>query len=208
MHKVYENDDLMMYFKKRYCHCCGSVLQRKRTERTVRQGDPDHREYCTIGTNYKPHGDILVVGKEYYCSLCKKSFSCDEQGKIIDAQKHYGKRIVTNQEINDIHNNTIYAKKQIKKLRWVLFLPIVGGLICNFFIFNGELSEKTNKKDATKLLLASVAVLIGVALAVKLVLSIFDSVEFINNYKDLFVLIFAAVSFNIPVLWYINYKFK
>ena len=46
MHKVYENDDLMMYFKKRYCHCCGKVLQRKRTERVVRKGDPDHKAYC------------------------------------------------------------------------------------------------------------------------------------------------------------------
>ena len=73
MHKVYENDDLMMYFKKRYCHCCGKVLQRKRTERVVRKGDPDHRAYCTIGRSYKPYGDILVIGKEYFCSSCNKS---------------------------------------------------------------------------------------------------------------------------------------
>ena len=37
-------------------------MRRKRTERIVRKGDPDHREYCMIGTHYKPYGDILVVG--------------------------------------------------------------------------------------------------------------------------------------------------
>ena len=86
MHKVYENDDLMMYFKKRYCHCCGKVLQIKRCERVVKKGDPDHAQYCHIGTTYKPHGDILVIGKEYYCTSCNKNFSCDEQGRVIDAQ--------------------------------------------------------------------------------------------------------------------------
>lgn len=30
MHKIYENNDLAMYFKKRYCHCCGKKLQRKK----------------------------------------------------------------------------------------------------------------------------------------------------------------------------------
>lgn len=42
MHKIYENDDLMMYFKKRYCPCCGKVLQIEKKERIVKKGDPDH----------------------------------------------------------------------------------------------------------------------------------------------------------------------
>lgn len=209
MHKVYENDDLMMFFKKRYCHCCGEVLKTRKSERVVRKGDPDHKAYCTIGTTYKPHGDILVVGREYYCSYCEKSFTCDEQGKVIEAQKYYKKKIVTDAEISQKDKNEILLSLQnIMKLRWTLLIPAVGSLICTFYIFNGRLSEKTEGKDATKLLLSSVLVFIGVALAVKLVLSMFGSIDFINDYTTMFMLIPASLSFNLPTLWYINHSIK
>ncbi len=100
MHRIYENNDVMMYFKKRYCHCCGKVLSRKRTEKIVRKGDPDYRLYYNIGHSFKPYGDILVIGKEYFCSLCNKSFSCDEQREIIKAQKYYHRHVVTKEEIS------------------------------------------------------------------------------------------------------------
>ena len=169
MHKVYENDDLMMYFKKRYCHCCGKVLQIKRTERVVRKGDPDHRAYCTIGRSYKPYGDILVIGKEYFCSSCNKYFSCDDQEKVIEAQKHYQRNIVAEEEITNVKNqNLMIANDRILKLRWILLIPIIGYFICNFVIFNGYLSEKTKSKDLYKLTLSSVLFFIGVALIIKL----------------------------------------
>lgn len=208
MHKVYENDDLMMYFKKRYCHCCGKVLQRKRTERVVRKGDPDHREYCTIGRSYKPYGDILVIGKEYFCSLCNKSFSCDDQGKVIEAQKHYQRNIVTEEEITNVKNqNLMIANDRILKMRWILLIPIIGCFICNFVIFNGYLSEKTKSKDLHKLILSSVLFFIGVALIIKLVIQV-SNIDINENYKTLIMLIPSLVSFNIPTLWYINHTFK
>ena len=209
MHKVYENDDLMMFFKKRYCHCCGKVLQRKRTERVVRKGYPDHEIYCNIGTTYKPHGDILVVGKEYFCSSCNKSFSCDKQGKVIDAQRYYQKRIVTDEEIAQTQKNeTLMSIQNILKLRWALLLPIVGSLICISYIFNGKLSKKTQSKDGYKILLSSILIFIGIALAVKFILSLFNSINFFNNYQTIFMFIPSLLSFNIPTLWYINHKFK
>lgn len=208
MHKVYENDDLMMYFKKRYCHCCGKVLQRKRTERVVRKDDPDHKVYCHIGTTYKPYGDILVVGKEYFCSSCNKSFSCDEQGKIIEAQKHYQRHIVTKEEITNVKNQKLMtANDRILKLRWLLLIPIIGGIICTFKIFNGCLREKTNDKDLHKLILSALFVFIGVAIIIKLVLSTVNS-EMLNKYQTLFMLIPSLLSFNMPILWYINHTFK
>lgn len=208
MHKVYENDDLMMYFKKRYCHCCGKVLQKKRTERVVRKGDPDHRAYCTIGRSYKPYGDILVIGKEYFCSSCNKSFSCDEQGKVIEAQKHYQRNIVTKEEITNVKNqNLIIANDRILKMRWILLIPVIGSLICNFEIFNGYLSEKTKSKDLHKLTLSSVLFLIGVALIIKLIIQ-FSNIDITDNYKTLIMLIPSLVSFNLPTLWYINHTFK
>ena len=208
MHKVYENDDLMMYFKKRYCHCCGKVLQRKRTERVVRKGDPDHKAYCNIGTTYKPYGDILVIGKEYFCSSCNKSFSCDEQGKVIEAQKLYQRRIVTKEEITNVKNrNLIIANDRILKIRWILLIPIIGCFICNFVIFNGYLSEKTKSKDLHKLTLSSVLSFIGVALIIKLVIQV-SNIDIAENYKTIIMLIPSLVSFNLPTLWYINHTFK
>ena len=99
MHKIYENDDIAMYFKKRYCSYCGNRLDRKRTERVVTKDDPDHKTYCSIGVSYKPHKDILVIGRSYCCSICQRTFTCDEQRDVIHAQKALGKKIVSEQEI-------------------------------------------------------------------------------------------------------------
>jgi len=209
MHKVYENDDLMMFFKKRYCHYCGEVLKNRKSERVVRKGDPDHKVYCTIGTKYKPYGDILVIGKEYYCPSCDKTFSCDEQSKVIESQRYYRKKIVTDAEISQAYKNEMLISLQnIFKLRWTLLIPVVGSLICTFYIFNGKLGEKTESKDGSKLLLSSTLFFIGVALAVKLVLSMFNNIDFVNTYTTIFMLIPSLLSFNIPTLWYINNKFK
>ncbi len=208
MHKVYENDDLMMYFKKRYCHCCGKELQKKRYERIVRKGDPDHKAYCSIGTGYKPHDDILVIGKEYYCPSCNKTFSCDEQGKVIEAQKYYQKKIVTDEEISNTYKNELMISGQnIKKLSWFLLIPIIGHFICTYYIFNGKLSTKTTKGDLHQLTISALLVFIGVALIAKVVLSIFNDIDFINNYQSIFILIPSLVSFNIPLFRYINNNF-
>lgn len=208
MHKIYENDDLMMYFKKRYCHCCGKVLRRKTTERVVHEDDPEHSKYCSVGTNYKPYGDILVVSKEYYCSSCNASFSCDEQGEVIDAQKYYKRSIVTKEEIDNLKSkDAIIEHNAILKMRWLLLLPIIGALICTFKIFNGPLSAKTNSRDLQKLILVSLLVFIGVALVMKFALSI-ANVDLTDNYKNIIMFIPSSLSFNVPTLWYINYTFN
>ena len=208
MHKVYENDDLMMYFKKRYCHCCGEVLHRKRTERVVHKGDPDHGVYCTIGGSYRPYGDILVIGKEYFCSSCNKSYSCDEQSEIKKAQKFYQRWIVTKEEITNVKNqNLMIANDRILKMRWILLIPIIGCFICHFVIFNGCLSEKTKSKDLKKLTLSSVLFFIGVALIIKIVIQV-SNIDITENYKTLIMLIPSLVSVNLPTLWYINHTFK
>ncbi len=209
MHKVYENDDLMMYVRKRYCCCCGSVLERKRSERIVKKGDPDHLSYCMVGTSYKPYGDILVIGKEYYCPVCQRSFSCDKQGQVIEAQKHYQRKIVSEEEIALVESDQMkLAVGQMLRRRWLLFLPVVGSLICSFMIFNGRLSQMTEKKDGAKMLLANMLVFLGVALVIKIILSFFGNVEFLRTYQSTIMLIPALLSFNIPTLWYINHTFQ
>lgn len=208
MHKVYENNDLMMYFKKRHCHCCGTTLQTKTTERIVRKGDPDHSAYCSVGTSYKPHGDILVVGKEYYCPSCNKTFSCEEQGDVINAQKYCRKTILSQAEIDNAKENKIAVETDaILKMRWLLMIPVVGGLLCTIKIFSGKLREKTKKTDLHKLFLAAIILFVIVALVIKLVLSAVNN-DFVNDYDKLIMLIPALCTFNIPFLWYINHTFK
>ncbi|MBO5285423.1 MAG: hypothetical protein J6B16_00845 [Clostridia bacterium] len=209
MHKIYENDDLVMYFKKRYCHCCGNKLQKKTTERVVCTDDPEHRHYCHIGPSYKPHGDILVVAKEYYCPFCNKSFSCDKQSEIINAQKYYKRKIVTNEEISNIKNLKLQtAVDTILKMRWLLIIPFIGGLICAIKITNGFLSEKLEKNDA--FLFTILPLIVFTCVAIIMDISIFK-IDLINNYKPLIMLIMVILSsflFNILILLLINKRFK
>ena len=208
MHKVYENNDLMMHLKKRYCHCCGGVLQKKKTEKIVRKGDPGHEIYCRVGTEYRPHGDIIVVGKEYYCPFCNKTFSCEEQRKVINAQKHYKKKIVTKEEIDAVSTNKdLIAQNNILRMRWLLLIPIIGELICTYAIFNGRLSKKTKNRDLHKIFLSSMIIFICVALVIKLTLSMVN-INLLNKYKTIIMLIPALLLFNIPALIYINHTFK
>ena len=206
MHKVYENDDLMMYFKKRYCHCCGKILKIKRSQQIVSTNDPDHSEYCNIGISYKPHGNILVIGKEYYCPSCNKTFSCDKQHKIIEAQKYYQKKIVTDEEIRQTYKDQIsISLKKIHKLKCLLLIPVIGSIICEFYIFNGKLAKLTERGDGAKLLFSSIIAFLVTALALKLILPIFN---FTNIYAEIFMWISSLFSSNIPTLWYINHRFK
>ena len=138
MHKVYENDDLMMYVRKRFCCGCGGALERKRTERIIRKGDPDHLSYCMVGTSYKPHGDILVISKEYYCPVCQRPFSCDKQREVMEAQKHYQRKIVSEEEITSVQKDQMkLAIYQLLRCRWLLMFPVFGSLICMFSIHDG-----------------------------------------------------------------------
>lgn len=209
MHKIYENDDLMMYVRKRYCCRCGGVLKRKKTERIVKKGDPDHSAYCSIGRYTKHYGDILVIGKEYYCPSCRRAFSCDVQGKVMEAQKYYQRKIVSEGEIALVEKDQMRnAIRQLLRCRWLLLLPGLGSLICSYMISNTRLSQLTRKKDGTKLIITWMLVFLGVGLVVKKVLGFFEDVEFIRTYRSMIMLVSALLSVNIPTLWYINRTFK
>lgn len=210
MHKIYENDDVMMYFKKRRCHRCGNVLKRKKIKRIVKKGDPDHKSYCYDGKGaYHPYGDILFICEEYYCSRCNKSFSCNEQGEVIDAQKYYKKNIVSQNEISFVQNIKLIKEiKRINKFKWFLLIPVLGGIFCITYIFLSKLSEKMETNDDKKILLSSLFIFIGVALIIKFITNLFVDNAFIKNYQTIIMLVPSLLSFNIPTFWYINHKFK
>lgn len=97
--------------------------------------------------------------------------------------------------------------QKLKKYRWILLFPFIGGIICLVHIFNSRLSKKTSSKDGFILLLSSIITFIGVALIIKLVLLMFNDIEFVRTYETLITLIPSLFSFNIPILCYINHKF-
>jgi hypothetical protein len=162
-----------------------------------------------VGTSYKPYGDILVISKEYYCPVCHRTFSCDMQSQVMEAQKHYQRKIVAKEEIALVQKDQMrLAISQLLRCRWLLLLPVIGSMICSFMIFSGRLSQLTDKKDGAKTLMANMLVFLGVALATKIILSFFGDVEFIRTYQSMIMLIPALLSFNIPTLWYINHTFQ
>ena len=182
MHKIYENDDLMMYVRKRYCCRCGGVLKRKKTERIVKKGDPDHSAYCSIGRYTKHYGDILVIGREYYCPSCRRAFSCDAQGKVMEAQKYYQRKIVSEGEIALVEKILLRkAVRQLLRCRWLLLLPGLGSLICSYMITNTRLCQLTRKNDPNKLLTAWLLVFFCVGMILKIVLGYFEDVEFVRT---------------------------
>ena len=181
----------MVYFKKRYCRYCGNVLQRKRTERIVREGDADHEEYCSIGRSYHFYGDILVIGKEYYCPHCDKHFSCEEQAKVIEAQIQCIRKIVSPEEIEIARQNAVVkAKQNIYKSRWLLLIPFIGGIICILLATAGDRGY-LDTAQANKTFYVPFLVTFLVMLVAKLVFQIDES-------RVLYII--GALTFNIPVL--------
>lgn len=207
MHKVYENDDVMIFNKKRYCHCCGNILKNTYVKKIIKKTDSDHFIYSTIGSGYRIYDDILVTKKAYYCSSCHKIFSCFEQSKAMSAQKYYKRRIVSKKEINYVHD--MQLKKlliRILKYRWILFIPGIGGIICMYEIFSSMLREKTKKYDQTKLYIISLVLLIISALIIKNIFITFDNIDYL--YKKIITILMSLYSFNIPILIYINNNFN
>ena len=60
MHKNYENDDLMMYFKKRNCHCCGNILSKQNIQRLLKNQIQNIKN-IVIQENIIDHMEILKL---------------------------------------------------------------------------------------------------------------------------------------------------
>ena len=202
MHKIYINDDVT--FKKRYCGCCGNVLEKKRTEKIVRKGDPAHFAYCNMGRSYHPYGDILVIGKEYFCPACNQFFSCDEQAYVRLAQKRYGKKIVSQKEIDETQHHLLLEDIQrILKSRWLLFVPLIGGIICFYFCSAGPFSgQKGVGKEVNRVFKSSLLLVLSFAI----VYAIFANAT--NIPHSPLTMIAAGYVYNLPTLWYIIFRVK
>ena len=207
--KVWENNDLMMYFKKRHCRCCGNPLQRKRTENLLLVGTPEHRAYLFNKPRSSGNYDILLIGTDYYCPCCDKMFSCAEQIEIIAAQKYYKTKTVSEEQVRFARENKILcAKKRIRDFRWFLFIPVVGLILCYFYITQGPLTKTITHKENSWLMLLTPVVFFAVAYIMKLMLSTYFAGTLSFDLLRLIMIIPAIFAMNLPILWYINHKFK
>ena len=84
-------------FRKCYCVKCGTKLIRKKTEKVVKRGDPEHRKYN--GTNQRYPFDILVKSFVWLCPNCGQETTYDEQMRYVKIQKKLKVKILDEQTI-------------------------------------------------------------------------------------------------------------
>jgi len=210
--KGYESSiSLGMIFKKMYCHKCGFKLEKKKISNIYKKGDPNFSNDILgrrqIGMDRKE-----VVHYIYRCPNCSSEITYDEQCKVTKKQKKL-KRIILNEDsVEEIYNNKNIciqiARKRILKMRWLLLLPLFGGVICMVYIFSGCLSEKVEKRDLHKLTCSSILILIGAALGLKWLFSA-ANISFINGCRttEIIIIVLLLLLYNLPVLLYINRVF-
>ena len=102
-----------MLIKKFYCHCCGGLLIKNKRTRTIRRGDPDHKEHSRIGHTHMI-GDIELTEYDFKCPDCGRITSFDEQCVIENIQKNVGKHILSQAEITE---HTPKAEADLKRKR-------------------------------------------------------------------------------------------
>ena len=98
---------------KRFCHHCGTRLEKCANTRTVKPGDSDYKEHRRIGTHRTRFiGDVEVTEYTgYECPNCKNQIAYDEQIIISNIQKKLGKKVLSEEEIIKEEDR---AKRKIK----------------------------------------------------------------------------------------------
>lgn len=217
MYYIRENNDLDRHLKKRYCHCCGRELETRWVEKPFKEQYIEifgERYYYirTFGKWCFYDDKIVLLTNEYHCSDCDKSFSVYEQRDIIQAQKELDRNILSEQEIaNSKEHNLLLATQKIKDMRWLSWIPCLGGIALYWKAFSYPLSKKSKGTDSWKILVASfanIAILLlawGILFKIVSIDGINPNIQFI--LKRVIPQITSLWSFNLPILWYINNRF-
>ena len=210
MRKVYVNNDLSMYFKKKHCRYCGHILEIKKTKRIVTPYDSEYGSYC-MGRCNIPDGDLLVIGKDYYCPHCERIFLCQEQSKITRAQKFFGKKIVSEEEIAEAEHQMLMKRMQLMlKLRWMLLIPFFGSLAYLCMIAAGMISEIEEPKDMKILHCTSIGGLL-VSLCIEKLILHFGNIDGNSIWGIVLGIVLEIMPFwmfNLPMLIYITHRCK
>ena len=110
---------------KRFCHHCGTRLEKCANTRTVKPGDSDYEEHRRIGMHRTRFiGDVEVTEYTgYECPNCKNQIAYDEQCVINEIQKTLGKKVLSKEEIIKEEDR---AKRKIKNKKLLTNIIVYG----------------------------------------------------------------------------------
>ncbi|MBQ4317196.1 MAG: hypothetical protein IJC20_03010 [Clostridia bacterium] len=95
---------LAMMTRRFSCHKCGQRLEKQSKTRTVKREDPEYKKHSRI-LGKRLIGDVELTEYEFFCPSCKSVVTFDEQRVTERIQKHIGKNILSQTEIDE------YAEK-------------------------------------------------------------------------------------------------
>ena len=202
-------------FRKHYCPHCGNELKKQKEVSVLHKGDEGFRKNH-LGTGYNPSIDTNeITTYSFSCIQCNEQFSDDDLSKIRKMQRAEKSKILkayaspSEEDVCLAHESRLaLAIHQIKKLKWLLLFPVIGWLICIIVMYSNELSEKIDTKETICLMLSPVAAFVAVAGFFKFILSACTDLGVPVDCQGLIMWIPALFAANLPILWYINHKFK
>lgn len=208
---------MIFYHAKKHCRCCGKELEKRRVQEPLKGryvnifGAQFYLVHTRVGWTFYDDDDAYIYVDEYYCKNCDKAFSFKETYLITTFQKKLNKTVIPEDEFLLFKEKHIEKLTQsIKKLKWLSFIPCLGGIILSWKTFMYPLSEKSKSRDSYNIGIASLVSMIVFLLISKILFNfiLVDAVSpniayALKNILPWFVSLWA---FNIPVLWYINHK--
>ena len=145
-----------MVFRKYYCHCCGTRLEKERTHRVVSKDDKDYYVYHEAG-NY-PRRDHDVYDHRFVCPQCRIRMSYRKQCIIERIQKKLKRTIISDEEIKENFDEA--KEKVIRRERMTRFsVPTV--FLAIFFTGWFLLKDDITSGDFLFFLLATLIFAIG-----------------------------------------------
>lgn len=201
--------DFRILFRKFYCPICGQKLKvvMEVNKLTDKQKERYYQELYPYGVPINI--DVGKAKQMFKCNYCNYYNTTDNQLLINKKQKHLKKKIITEEEIGTVKLEKLcIEKKTILNLRWLLLLPVIGGIICTFVILFSSLLKMYGRQSRHILVWSPIVISLIVLVILRAVLSMFNDVDFIINYRNWIMLIPSLLSYNIPVLIYINRNFS
>ena len=192
-----------------YCGNCATRLVRKKNSRIVQEGDKefDRRLGSVIGLGMDSYKYVTYT---YLCPCCGVETTYDEQFLILKTQKIYRKKIVTKEEIDSTDSRWLEIDwNRLKKSRWLMMFPGIGGLVCSFLAFGSKASEKiTNKELGILFFVPLVAVLFGTYCMLRQWLPLLYHIPFIQTYSRLITVGISHYAYNLATLIILNWILK
>ena len=130
---------------KRFCHHCGTRLEKCANTRTVKRGDSDYEEHRRIGRT-RVIGDVEVTEYTgYECPNCKNQIAYDEQIIISNIQKKLGKKVLSEEEIEKEKVGAQIKQKRKDTANKIIFFSIIFilfALTVYFVVATGKIDIK------------------------------------------------------------------